>query len=194
MHFRPKERSSVSVVRVFLSLKPVFHMIATITEKKTFSDRSDHSDHIETTLQRSQRSQRLQQQQSLRWNFFYLRDCCRCDRWRVFSKWSLRSLNFFFSAIAAITAIVAIIWKPGLRDRNTYTTLTAGAHQMEPPSPIQALGVNPFPSRFIIRTVPRGDFARRRWEEPITATKWHCYCTSQNRRKFGVDRPNTIIS
>ena len=46
-----------------------------------------------------------------------------------------------------------------------------GAHQMEPPSPIQALGVNPFPSRFIIRTFPRGDFARRRWEEPITATK-----------------------
>ena len=36
----------------------------------------------------------------------------------------------------------------------------AGAHQMEPPSPIQALGINPFPSRFIIRTVPRGDFAR----------------------------------
>ena len=26
---------------------------------------------------------------------------------------SLRSLNFFFSAIAAITAMVAIIWKPG---------------------------------------------------------------------------------
>ena len=25
---------------------------------------------------------------------------------------------------------------------------------MEPPSPIQAIGVNPFPSRFIIRTVP----------------------------------------
>ena len=47
----------------------------------------------------------------------------------------------------------------------------AGAHQMEPPSPIQALGVNPFPSRFIIRTVPRGDFARRQWEEPITTTK-----------------------
>ena len=48
---------------------------------------------------------------------------------------------------------------------------TTGAHQMEPPSPIQALGVNPFPSRFIIRTVPRGDFARRRWEELITTTK-----------------------
>ena len=26
---------------------------------------------------------------------------------------------------------------------------------MKPPSPIQALRVNPFPSRFIIRTVPR---------------------------------------
>ena len=49
--------------------------------------------------------------------------------------------------------------------------LKTGAHQMEPPSPIQALGVNPFPSRFIIRTVPRGDFTRRRWEEPITTTK-----------------------
>ena len=47
----------------------------------------------------------------------------------------------------------------------------AGAHQMEPPFPIQALGVNPFPSRFIIRTVPRGDFKRRQWEEPITTTK-----------------------
>ena len=42
---------------------------------------------------------------------------------------------------------------------------------MEPPFPIQALGVNPFPSRFIIRTVPRGDFSRLRWEEPITTTK-----------------------
>ena len=38
----------------------------------------------------------------------------------------------------------------------------SGAHQMEPPSTIQALGINPFPSRFTIRTVPRGDFARRR--------------------------------
>ena len=72
--------------------------------------------------------------------------------------------------------------------------LEPGAHQMELPSPIQALGANPFPSRFIIRTVPGGDFARRRWEEPITTTKWHCYCTSSNKRKFGVDRPNKIIS
>ena len=52
-----------------------------------------------------------------------------------------------------------------------FQLLYSGAYQMEPPSPIQALGVNPFPSRFIIRTVPRGDFARRRWEEPITTTK-----------------------
>ena len=50
-------------------------------------------------------------------------------------------------------------------------SVMSGAHQMEPPSPIQALGVNPFPSRFIIRRVPRGDFARRRWEGPITTTK-----------------------
>ena len=42
---------------------------------------------------------------------------------------------------------------------------------MEPPSPMQALGVNPFPCRYIhIRTVPREDFARRRREEPITTT------------------------
>ena len=47
----------------------------------------------------------------------------------------------------------------------------AGAHQMEPPSLIQALGDNPLPSRFIIGTVPRGDFARRQWKEPITTTK-----------------------
>ena len=65
---------------------------------------------------------------------------------------------------------------------------------MEPPSPIQALGVNPFPSRFIIRTVSGGDFARPRWEEPITTTKLRYYCTSSNNKKFGVDRPNTIIS
>ena len=38
-----------------------------------------------------------------------------------------------------------------------YYHIIAGAYQMEPPFPIQALGVNPFPSRFIIRTVPRGD-------------------------------------
>ena len=50
-------------------------------------------------------------------------------------------------------------------------SVLTGAYQMEPPSPIQALGVNPFPSRFIIRTVPRGDFTRRQWEEPITTTK-----------------------
>ena len=46
----------------------------------------------------------------------YLSDRCRCDRydhcvrWRVVSIWSLRELNFF-SAIVAIAAIVAIIWK-----------------------------------------------------------------------------------
>ena len=49
-----------------------------------------------------------QRQQSLRYKKFYLIDRCRCDRWIVASIWSL---NFFSSAIAAITAI---IWKPDL--------------------------------------------------------------------------------
>ena len=30
----------------------------------------------------------------------------------------------------------------------------AGTYHMEPPSPLQALGVNPFPSRFINRAIP----------------------------------------
>ena len=33
-------------------------------------------------------------------------------------------------------------------------TTTSGAHQMEPPAPTQALGVSPFQSRFVNRTVP----------------------------------------
>ena len=115
--------------------------------------------------------------------------------------------RFFFQILAAqaryvriwtLRSGVALFCTPQPTTRLTTSDakelVNAGTHQMEPPSPIQALGVNPFPSRFIIRTVPRGDFARRRWEEPITTTKWHCYCTSSNNRKFGVDRPNTIIS
>jgi len=46
----------------------------------------------------------------------------------------------------------ALISKEEVREE--MKALKAGAHQMEPPSPTQALGVNPFPSRFIIRTVP----------------------------------------
>ena len=79
-------------------------------------DRYDHCHRWEREVQRSQR------QQSLRQSFFYLNDRCRCDprcdRWRVVSIWSLRSLNlffFFFLTIAANTAIVPITWKPGLR-------------------------------------------------------------------------------
>ena len=63
-------------------LKPGFHMIATIAKKKN-CDRRDYSDHMETTSQRSQR------QRSLRSNFFYLSDRCRCDRWKVVFIWSL---------------------------------------------------------------------------------------------------------
>ena len=40
------------------------------------------------------------------------------------------------------------------------------AHQMEPPSPMQALGVNPFSSRFINRTVTKenGSIYKSTWE------------------------------
>ncbi|XP_015749223.1 PREDICTED: uncharacterized protein LOC107328998 [Acropora digitifera] len=46
---------------------------------------------------------------------------------------------------------------------NTLANLESpppGTHQIEPASPIQALGVNPFPSRFINRTISWGGFAR----------------------------------
>ena len=53
-------------------------------------------------------------------------------------------------------------------------TLETGAYQMEPPSPIQALGVNPVPSRFIIRTVPRGDGGKSQSQRlNDTATVFH---------------------
>ena len=40
------------------------------------------------------------------------------------------------------------------KELNRMEDLQAGAHEMEPPSPTQALGVNPFLSRFRNRTVP----------------------------------------
>ena len=99
----------------------LLQIFSTICQSKAWFpyDRYDCCDRWEKQVQRSQR------QQSLRQNTFYLSERCRCDprcdRWRVVSIWSLwspRSLNLFSSAIAAI------IWKPRLRDRNTYTTLT----------------------------------------------------------------------
>ena len=47
-----------------------------------------------------------------------------------------------------------------------------GTHQMEPASPLQALGVNPFPSRFINRTISWGGFARWWRKEPMKIEKW----------------------
>ena len=86
--------------------------VITVTAKKKKklqrSHRSERS--YETTLQR------LQRQWLLRNKTFYLSDCCRCDRWRMVSIWSL---NFFFSANTAITAIIVIIWKPGLIYHNS---------------------------------------------------------------------------
>ena len=63
---------------------------------------------------------------------------------------------------------------------------------MEPPSPIQALGAYPFPSRFIIRQFPgetsRADGgSRANHNDEMTLLLY-------NNRKFGVDRPNTIIT
>ena len=50
MHFRSKERSSVSVIWVFLSLMPGFHMIATIAVIAAIAEKKK--------VQRSQRSHR----------------------------------------------------------------------------------------------------------------------------------------
>ena len=41
-----------------------------------------------------------------------------------------------------------------MRNKEFGVQFREGAHQMEPESPILALGVNPFPIRFIKRTVP----------------------------------------
>ena len=87
-------------------------VIAATAKKKKKLQRSQRS--YETTLQVLQQSQR---QQSLRYKKFYLSNRCRCDRWRVVS---ICSLNFFFSANTAITAMVAIIWKPGLIYLNNH--------------------------------------------------------------------------
>ena len=76
---------------LFVTVKPGFHMIASIAaiaQKNKFSDR---------------------------WRVVSIRSLWS-RRWLIDGRWPM--------AIAAITAIVAIIWKPGLRDRNTYTTLT----------------------------------------------------------------------
>ena len=76
---------------LFVTVKPGFHMIASIAaiaQKNKFSDR---------------------------WRVVSIRSLWS-RRWLIDGRWPM--------AIATITAIVAIIWKPGLRDRNTYTTLT----------------------------------------------------------------------
>ena len=62
--------------------------------------------------------------------------------------------------------------------------VSLGAHDAEPISPIQALGVNPFPSKFIIRTVPKGGFARPQWEEPIATTLRECYSPSSKQKEI----------
>ena len=51
---------------------------------------------------------------------------------------------------------------------------------MEPSSPLRALGVNPFPSRFINRTVAWRGFARRLRKEPMKIEKWQWYSLTSN--------------
>ena len=119
-----------------IKLKPGFHMIATVAcdrcdcwEKKNFSDRSDHSDHIKPLS--SDRSNRSDNN---------LSDRCRCDRWRVVSIWSL---NFFFSAIAAITAIIAIISrKPGLIYHNNHPPFLLNCYLYALQSVMQVVKIN----------------------------------------------------
>ena len=91
MHFRSKERSSVSVVQVFLSLKPVFHMIATIAEKKN--------------VQRSQRSYRNHSPTIAAITAIAATTIAEMELFLSQGLLSLRSLESVFYVI------VAIIWK-----------------------------------------------------------------------------------
>ena len=54
---------------------------------------------------------------------------------------------------------------------------------MEPASPIQALGVNPFLSRFINRTIPWGGFTRWKRKKPMKIEKWQ-QATSALQKKM----------
>ena len=80
-------------------------MIATITVIAEIAEKKKFRDHMETTLQRSQR------QRSLRDKTFYISAIVvAAIAGEEFPKIAAIAEVFFFSAIAAITAIVAIIW------------------------------------------------------------------------------------
>ena len=83
---------------------PGFHMIATIAVIAAIAEKKK--------VQRSQRSHR---KHSPAIAATTIPEIEKVPSQRLLS---LQSLDFFFSAI------VAIIWKTGLRDRNTSTTLT----------------------------------------------------------------------
>ena len=100
--------------------------------------------------------------------FFWYISCLNCVRWTILanmqqkyeskveqgSGWDLKDLTLMREDDIGS----ALISKEEVREE--MKALKAGAHQMERPSPTQTLGVNPFPSRFINRTVPWGGFAR----------------------------------
>ena len=85
-----------------INLNPGFHMIATIAVIAAIAEKkkSDPSDQYIAIIWNHKHSPAIAATT-------IADDRCRCDRWRVVSIWSL---NFFFLAIAAITAIVAIIF------------------------------------------------------------------------------------
>ena len=59
--------------------------------------------------------------------------------------------------------------------------------KVEPPSPLQALGVNPFPSRFINRTFPWRGFARRLRKEPIEKLQWYNLTSNSRQQAHSCD-------
>ena len=92
-----------------LTQLPDFHMIATIAKKKKSSA-------IAAIIWKPLSSDRIDNDH---WDrTFYISAivvaAIATRQWKVVSLWSRRSLKFFSSAIAVMTAIVAIIWKPDL--------------------------------------------------------------------------------
>lgn len=66
-----------------------------------------------------------------------------------------QKINF----VTLIPMVLFLLLGPGPWERSCNYFPYAGTHEMELASPIQALGVNHFPSRFINRTIPWGGFA-----------------------------------
>ena len=94
----------------------------------------------------------------------------RRGNWISYPKYHFKSLKIKENTnsfdpkkrLSSIKKLFQATWSKSQQKFNcvSINVSNQGAHQMEPASPIQALGVNPFPSRFINRTIPWGGFAR----------------------------------